>query len=94
MRINIKLFGQFRDLVDRNQVEVDVSQGEGVLEALSALVGSHPELEGRVLDEEGYLNPYAVVFLNGRNTRALEQSNPSLKEGDVMILIPSVGGGS
>lgn len=93
MRISIKLFGQFRDLVDRNEVEVDVASGEGVREALSTLVGSHPELEGRILDEEGSLDPYAVVFLNGRNTRALEESNPSLGEGDVVILIPSGGGG-
>jgi MoaD family protein len=87
------LFGQFRDLVDRNEVEVEVAPGDGLREALSTLAGSHPELDGRILDEEGSLNPYAVVFLNGQNTRALEQSNPSLEEGDVVILIPSVGGG-
>jgi len=93
MMIRFKLFGQFRELADRDEFEVDVAPGEGLLEALNILVRSHPELEGRVLDETGFLNPYTVAFLNGRNTRALGQSDLSLREGDAVILIPTVGGG-
>jgi molybdopterin converting factor small subunit len=93
VKIHFKLFGGFRDLVDRDGVVVDVPLGVGLHEGLEILIRSHPELEGRILDEAKSLQSCALAFLNGRNIRTLEESNPRLNDGDTVVLTPLLGGG-
>jgi molybdopterin converting factor small subunit len=93
VKIRFKLFGEFRELVEEDEVMVDVPLGSRLREAFRAMIRRHPKLDGRILDEEGSLHTCALAFLNGRNTRTLEQSNPLLDEGDTVVLTSFVGGG-
>jgi len=93
VKIRFKLFGEFREIVSQDEVIVDVSREVGLGEALRVFVRRHPELNRRILDERGVLHPCALAFLNGRNARTLEPSDPSLEEGDTVVLTPLVGGG-
>ena len=94
MKIRFKLFGEFKELVERDDLVVDVAPGKGLNEAIEVLIRHHSELDGRILDETKSLHSHALAFVNGQNTRAVEQSNPPLKEGDTVVLTPLVGGGS
>lgn len=93
MKIQFRLFGEFREIVGQDEVILDVALRAGLRAAFRVLVRSHPALDGRILDATGLLAGNAVAFLNGRNIRTLGQLDPPLKEGDTVVLTRLFGGG-
>jgi molybdopterin synthase sulfur carrier subunit len=89
-----KLFADLADSTERRHVTVDVEPGATVSDALEALLEQHPDLEERVLTEEGELQPHVSVLQNGTNlttdTGGLETTT---NEGDELALLPPVSGG-
>ncbi len=64
-----------------------------VRDALTALVGAHPALQGRVL--EGDTVPtFLNVFVDGEDIRLLEGLDTPLDDGSKLLLLPAVAGGA
>jgi len=93
MKVRFRLFGEFKELVDQDEIGIAITLGVGLQEALRDLAAKYPRLDGKLLDGQGLLQPRLLVFLNGRNIRTLEPSDLPLKEGDTVVLAPLVGGG-
>jgi molybdopterin/thiamine biosynthesis adenylyltransferase/molybdopterin converting factor small subunit len=66
--------------------------GSTVGEALRDLVQHYPDLENHLFDK-GKLRSYVNLFLGQEDVRLLEESNTSLKEDDVLAILPSIAGG-
>lgn len=64
-----------------------------VAELLDALARRHPGLGRRVLDDDGKLRSYVNVFVGTEEIRALDGTGTSLRDGDVVAIIPAVAGG-
>jgi molybdopterin synthase sulfur carrier subunit len=83
----------FADLAETaGSKEVDVEGGETVGEALDALLGAHPELEDRVLDEAGEVRDHVNVLRNGEALDGEGLATP-VDEDDELALFPPVSGG-
>ena len=61
-------------------------------EAIAALVGAHPTLEGRVL-QDGGVPAFINVFLDGEDIRLLEGLETPVQPGAKVLLLPAVAGG-
>ena len=72
--------------------DVDVA-GETVGAALENLTSSYPELRDH-LYSEGNLRSFVNLYLNQEDIRYLDGPETSLKEGDTLMIIPSIAGGS
>ncbi|RKD93475.1 ubiquitin-like small modifier protein 1 [Halopiger aswanensis] len=89
-----KLFADLAERAGDKHVTVDAAPGDTVRDALDALLTDRPELEGRVLDEEGDgLRSQINVLRNGTNVREEEGLETELEEGDELALFPPVSGG-
>ncbi|HZQ80583.1 MAG TPA: ubiquitin-like small modifier protein 1 [Gaiellaceae bacterium] len=64
-----------------------------VREALDALVGEYPALDGRIL-ADGALPTFLNVFVDGEDVRLLAGLDTELREGSTVLLLPAVAGGS
>jgi molybdopterin converting factor small subunit len=64
-----------------------------VAEALDALTSRFPELSRHVRDESGQIRQFLNVYLNEEDIRFLGGESCSLKEGDRVLLVPSIAGG-
>lgn len=71
-------------------IEVD---GATIGDAVSALVGRHPALEGQLLSTDGQLHRFVNVYLNGRDVRYLEGLDTPVSERDEIRLLPAIAGG-
>ena len=72
-------------------IEVD---GATIGDAVRALVGRHPALEGQLLATDGQLHRFVNVYLNGRDVRYLEGLATPVGERDEIRLLPAIAGGA
>ena len=66
--------------------------------SLSELVGflgsSYPELQRHICDEQGQLRRFLNVYVNEEDIRFLGGSEYRFRDGDEVLLIPSIAGGA
>jgi len=64
-----------------------------VAEALTDLTARFPALSRHVRDEQGQIRQFLNVYLNEEDIRFLNGESSSLKDGDRVLLVPSIAGG-
>lgn len=65
-----------------------------IAEALNNLTTQFPGLSRHVRDEQGQIRQFLNVYLNEEDIRFLGGESCALKEGDRVLLVPSIAGGS
>ena len=91
MSVTIEIPTAFRRFTD-GALKVDCSAAT-VGEALAALTRQYPALSRHVRDESGQIRQFLNVYLNEEDIRFLGGEACSLKEGDRVLLVPSIAGG-
>ncbi len=69
-------------------------KGQTVGEAIAALTELYPLLHNHLFNEKEQLRPFVNLFLNDEDIRHLQGPDTPLQDGDRLILIPSLTGGS
>jgi len=75
-----------------NQKKVEVT-GTTVGEALESLLEQFPGLREQVFTEDGSLNRFVNVYVNGRDVRYEQELATPVGERDEVILLPAMAGG-
>ncbi|GBC94578.1 putative adenylyltransferase/sulfurtransferase MoeZ [bacterium HR16] len=76
-----------------NRGEVQV-QASNVGEALQALTEAYPGLRKHLYNEQGKLRSFVNVYLGEEDTRYLQGLETPVKDGDTLMIVPSIAGGS
>jgi molybdopterin synthase sulfur carrier subunit len=74
------------------QREVE-AEGRNILELIEDLERRYPGLKERLCDEQGNLRRFINIFVNDEDIRFLENEKTSLKDGDVVSIVPAIAGG-
>jgi len=94
MKVVVKFMAVLRSLASAPTREVEVEEGvdvNGLLKAVSKVEGE--KLIKRLMNGES-LQPDILVLVNGVEISALQGTSTRLKEGDEVVFLPSVHGGS
>src|SRR5688572_24920879 len=91
MALRVLLPTALRHLVG-NQEEVQLTGGT-VAEVMSDLVTKFPELKKHLFNAEGKLRNFVNVYVNDEDVRYLQDDKTSVKESDVVSIVPSIAGG-
>ena len=67
--------------------------GASVGEVVDALVAQYPSLRGQLLTDDGALNRFVNVYVNGQDVRYLDGLSTQLGERDELRLLPAMAGG-
>jgi molybdopterin synthase sulfur carrier subunit len=67
--------------------------GSTIGEVLETLVGSYPSLRDQLFTQEGELNRFVNVYVNGQDVRYLEGTGTPVAERDEVRLLPAMAGG-
>jgi molybdopterin converting factor small subunit len=62
--------------------------------ALDALTTQHPDLARHLRGPDGKLRSFVNVYLNDEDIRHLERDATPLKDGDTLVIVPSIAGGA
>jgi sulfur-carrier protein adenylyltransferase/sulfurtransferase len=79
---------QFTDGLSEVQVE-----GKTVGEALTALTTRYVDLQRHLFADDRKLRSFVNVFINDEDIRRKDGLNTAIKDGDVLMLVPSIAGG-
>jgi sulfur-carrier protein len=74
----------------QKQVELE---GGNVRELVDALVEKFPALRQQLLTEDGGLNRFVNVYVNGQDVRYLDGLSTPVAERDEVRLLPAMAGG-
>ena len=72
--------------------ELDVP-GSTIGELIAALTNQHPNLRQQLLAEDGGLNRFVNVYVNGQDVRYLQGLETPVAERDEVRLLPAMAGG-
>ena len=67
--------------------------GDSIRAVVEALVAQHPSLGGQLLTEDGDLNRFVNVYVNGQDVRYLEGLETRVAATDEVRLLPAMAGG-
>jgi len=70
------------------------AEGGSVGEVLKSLASAHPDTQSQLFSAEGELNRYVNVYLNDEDVRVLDGLETSVGEGDTLVILPAMAGGS
>jgi molybdopterin synthase sulfur carrier subunit len=91
MPVTIEIPTAFRRFTEGTP-KIDCSAGT-IGEALNDLTTRFPALSRHVRDEQGQIRQFLNVYLTEEDIRFLGGEACSLKEGDRVLLVPSIAGG-
>ena len=74
------------------QSEVTVN-GSNISDALTDLTTQYPALKPHLFSEGGELRPFVNLFVGENNIKDLQGVQTPIKEGEKIMLIPSIAGG-
>src|SRR5512132_2788494 len=63
-------------------------------EALDQLSSQHAELRRHLFDDNNKLRSFVNVYLNDEDIRHQSGADTPLKDGDTLMIVPSIAGGS
>ena len=74
------------------QSDVTVS-GLNISEALADLTTQYPTIKPHLFNDGGVLRPFVNLFVGEHNIKDLQGVNTPIKDGERLMLIPSIAGG-
>src|ERR1700737_1535790 len=92
MPVTIEIPTAFRRFTD-GAPKVDCS-AHTIAEALTELTTRFPDLSRHVRDDSGQIRQFLNVYLNEEDIRFLGGESCCVKEGDRVLLVPSIAGAS
>ena len=87
----VKIPAVLRPQVGGNR-ELDLAGGS-VREVVDGLIAQYPGLRGQLLTEDGDLNRFVNVYVNGQDVRYLDGLSTAVGERDEVRLLPAMAGG-
>ena len=67
--------------------------GANITDALNDLTTQFPAIKPHLFNEGGDLRPFVNLFVGENNIKDLQGVDTPIKEGDKLMLIPSIAGG-
>ncbi len=93
MRVELHVYFPFREEMGGSPVMLELAEGADVADVVRALVARYPSLEGKIMDGDGLPQRHISALVNGVSIQFLRGFRTSVNAGDVVTLLPPVGGG-
>ena len=68
-------------------------EGDSIRSVVNGLIEQHPTLGGQLLTEEGDLNRFVNVYVNGQDVRYMSGLDTPVTDDDEVRLLPAMAGG-
>ena len=92
MAIDVRIPPILRTYTDGEKAVTAKGQSIGAL--IEDLDSNHPGIKGRLLDDEGGLRRFVNVYVNDEAARFIGGLDAELNDGDQVVVLPAVAGGS
>ncbi len=94
MKVTVKFFTTLREIVGKQQEQIELSEAVTVNELLQQLGEKYGEKFTRyVYNKKGRVRGHLYFLINGKSITTQQGLKTELKENDILAILPPVGGG-
>ena len=94
MKVEVKFFTSLREITGKKADEIQLQNVITVEELLKLLSDKYgKKFREYIYNKKGKVQDFLSFLVNGRNINVLQSFDTELQEGDVIAIIPPVGGG-
>ena len=94
MKVEVKFFTSLREITGKKADEIQLQSVITVEELLTLLSGKYGEkFREYIYNKKGKVQDFLSFLVNGKNINVLQGFDTKLKQGDIIAIIPPVGGG-
>jgi molybdopterin synthase sulfur carrier subunit len=94
MKVEVKFFTSLREITGKKADEIQLQSVITVEELLNLLSEKYgKKFTEYIYNKEGKVQDFLSFLVNGRNINVLQGFDTELKQGDIIAIIPPVGGG-
>ena len=94
MKVEVKFFTSLRDITGKKADEIQLQNVITVEELLTLLSEKYgKKFREYIYNKKGKVQDFLSFLVNGKNINVLQGFDTELKQGDILAIIPPVGGG-
>jgi molybdopterin synthase sulfur carrier subunit len=94
MKIEVRFFTSLREITGKKVDEIQLQRVITVEELLTLLSKKYGKnFREYIYNKKGKVQGFLSFILNGKNINVLQGFDTELKEGDIIAILPPVGGG-
>ena len=93
MRVSVKYFGPVYEATGVREEQVHLPEKSNIEELLVLLDERYGKLHDYLFNEEGEFIDYLSISVNGVYISSMKKFDTVLKDGDMIFLMPPIGGG-
>ena len=94
MKVEVKFFTSLRDITGKKVEQINLENFTTVDQLIKLLSEEYGRKFGEyVYTKHGRVQPFLSFLINGKNINNMQGLDTKLQDGDIIALIPPVGGG-
>jgi MoaD family protein len=94
MKVEVKFFTKLREITGKKMEKIQLQDHFTVAELIRLLTERYGKnFREYIYDKTGNVQSFMSFIVNGKNINKMQGFNTKLQEGDVIAIVPPVGGG-
>ena len=93
MKVKVKYFTTLRELAGAPEERIELKEGAMLADLIKIIASKYGKEAQDYLYTKGKVDPSIYFLINGKNSRILSGLKTKLKNGDIIAIIPPIGGG-
>jgi len=91
--ITVRFYGVAYDIVKKREQGFILDKKSSILDLLKFMIKFYPCMHDFIFDENSEFRDYFSISVNNVDIRGMNGVNTLLKDGDIVYLMPPIGGG-
>jgi len=93
VKVRVRYFTTLRELAEASKERIALKDGATLADLIEIIASKYGEEARNYLYKKGRIDPSIYILINGENSYTLSGLRTKLKEGDIIAIIPPIGGG-
>lgn len=93
VKVRVRYFTTLRELAETPEERIRLKNRATLSDLIEVIASKYGKEAQNYLYKKGKIDPSIYFLINGKNSRILSGLKTKLKDGDIIAIIPPIGGG-